>query len=38
MWDANNTNTETQKPGYRKFPVVIEYNPQIQQTPPPFFD
>ncbi len=38
MWDSSNTNTETQKPGYRKYPVIIEYDPSIQQSPPPFFN
>lgn len=23
---------------YQEFPLIIEYNPQIQQNPPPFFD
>jgi hypothetical protein len=37
MWDNNNTNTQAQKPGYRVYPFVIEYNARIQQNPPPFF-
>ena len=38
MGDGDNSNTEAQKPGYRVFPLIIDYNPNIQQTPPPFFD
>ena len=38
IWDDSRINTESQKPGYRKYPVIIEYDPQIQQTPPPFFN
>jgi hypothetical protein len=39
MWDANDSNTESQawKAGYRKYPLVVEYNPTIQTAPPPFF-
>ncbi len=32
-----NTLTRWSKPDYRNFPLVIEYNPLIQQTPPPLF-
>lgn len=38
LGDNLNTNTEVQKSWYRKYPVIIEYDPQIQQTPPPFFN
>lgn len=38
MWDNSNINTETQRPGDRKYPFIIEYNSKIQTTPPPFFD
>jgi len=37
MWNEFDHDTEAQRPGYRKFPLIIEYNPAIQQTPPPFF-
>lgn len=37
MWDNSNTNTESQKPWYRIYPFIIEYNADIQQNPPPFF-
>ena len=38
MGDGNSSNTEVQKPWYRRFPFIIEYNPMIQQITPPFFD
>ena len=39
MWDGNDSNTESQagKAEYRKYPLVIEYNSNIQTTPPPLF-
>ncbi len=39
MWDGDDTNTESQvgKAWYRKYPLVIEYNPAIQTSAPPFF-
>lgn len=37
MRDNSNNNTEVQKPWYRRYPFVIEYNSNIQQNPPPFF-
>lgn len=38
MGNASRTDNDTQKPGYRKYPLIIEYNSNIQQTPPPFFN
>ncbi len=38
MWDDDRTNTESQKPWYRVYPVIIEYNPKVQQSPPAFFN
>jgi hypothetical protein len=38
MGDSSNTNTPTTKPANQKYPFIIEYNPLIQQTPPPFFN
>jgi len=38
MWNNSNTDTPTQKPEYQKYPFIVEYNPKIQQTPPPFFN
>lgn len=37
MWDSSRDNTDTQKSGYRKYPVIIEYDSKIQSSPPPFF-
>lgn len=37
MWDNSTSDTDIDSPGYRKFPVIIEYNSSIQQTPPPLF-
>jgi len=38
MWDGSNTNTQTQKPWYEVYPLIIEYNPGVQVTPPPLFN
>lgn len=38
MWDNIRSNTATQKPGYQRYPFVIEYNPLVQRSPPPFFE
>ncbi len=39
-WDQSfaNTGTRWSRSDIESFPVIIEYNPIIQQTPPPFFD
>jgi len=39
MWDGDSTNTQTQawKTTYRSYPLIIDYDPDIQITPPPFF-
>lgn len=34
MWDNSNSNSDVQK---RRYPFIIEYNPEIQNSPPPFF-
>jgi len=38
MGDNDRTNTEVHSPWYRVYPTIIEYNPQVQQAPPPFFN
>lgn len=35
---ANSGNQSDGGSAYSLNPIVIEYNPQVQQTPPPFFD
>lgn len=37
MWDGDSSNNGSQsgKSGYRIYPLVIEYNPSLQTTPPP---
>jgi hypothetical protein len=35
-WIQSRANGQTWT--YEEFPVIIDYNPAIQQTPPPFFD
>jgi len=37
LWDNDRTNTEIQKPWYRKYSFIIEYNPMVQDSPPPLF-
>lgn len=37
MWNISNQDTNTQKPWYRVYPLIIEYNPAVQSSPPPLF-
>jgi len=34
-WDQSRANGQS---GFEEYPVIIDYNPLIQTTPPPFFD
>ncbi len=34
-WNSSNARWQT---GFDNFPVIVDYNPLVQQTPPPFFD
>jgi hypothetical protein len=36
MWESTR-NTEAWNSEYRRYPFIVEYNSNIQQSPPPFF-
>jgi len=38
MWNSQRSDTDLDKPWYRVYPVIIEYNPLLQKSPPPFFE